>query len=287
MNEFWRYLFAGASFGSVILLMQGLSSAGSDSQSLEQVFKRSKRLRILGQLLSVSEPAAFLVCILAIVVAPAFLMLWRFPVGLLAVALSIVGVVLLPLWGRGMLRRRQRKLFEEQLPGFVDLLVSAVRGNLPLPIAISNVAPLLSEPLRGEIYHFSNEATQGRGGMEAAIANARKRQPSRSYSMLLSVIGVFSAQGGNLVEPIQTMSKSFKEIHRLGKKMESATASSRAAFWMINLALLGIIIMLSVAAPELLDMTFRSVIGAVLFFGGMIIWGLGSFVLYQMTKVEI
>ncbi len=286
MNELLRYAVPVACFAATLLLY-GAALTNSDSRQISEVLRGSKRLGIVGQILSISPPMALLACFMACLVLPFLLMFWRFPVGVLAMICAIVGFIFLPWWGNALIRNRMRKAFEEQLPGFVDLLVSAVRGNLPLAVAIANVAPLLKEPLRGEIHRFANEATQGRGGMEAAIANARKRNPSRNYSMLLSVIGVFAGRGGNLVEPVQTMSKAFKDIHRLHKKLETATSTARAAFWVINIALLGIVVTLSVAAPELLDMTFKSLVGGLIFFAGMIIWAGASTILYQLTRVEI
>ncbi|MCO6188235.1 type II secretion system F family protein [Rhizobium sp. L1K21] len=287
MTEAVRYLFA-ISLGLLLLaLYWELLAANESSKDAGNVLKRSKRLRILSEIFSISEGAALGFSLLICFVVPFFLMFWRVPVGVLAVVGGIGAFALIPWWGPKFLANRASAKFEEQLPAFVDLMVSAVRGNLPLPLALSHAVPSLQEPLKSEISRLSTEALSGRGGMSAAIENARKRHPSRNYSMLLAVLGVFSARGGNLVEPVQTMAKSFKEIHRLYIKLKTATAAARSSFWMINGAMLFIIVIVSALSPDLLDMTFQSFLGGVLFFIGLLIWAFGAYLLRLLTKVEI
>ncbi len=287
MNEFWRFGFVVGIFGFALALYWELTAANENSQDAGNLAERSTHLRLLGTIFSVSPVAAFGLSILVCIVAPILLMFWRTPAGIFALFGAIGGFALVPWWGPKLLAGRAIERFEAQLPGFVDLMVSAVRGNLPLPIALSHVVPSLNDPLKSEVARLSNEALKARGGMSQAIEDARKRHASRNYSMLLAVFGVFSARGGNLVEPVQTMAKSFKEIHRLQLKMRTATSSARAAFWVMNAGMLFIVVTVSIMAPDMLDKTFDTLAGGVLFFIGVMIWAAGAYLLRKMTRVDI
>lgn len=287
MNEAYLYVFVGSSALTVIAVGAALMDRAAESEDVGALIARSRRFSLLGQWLSVSPSAALFLYLAAQIAAPAVFFFWRAPFAIVLFFGILAAFVAVPIWVPRRLRQRMLHLFDEQLPSFTDQLVASVRGSVPLMVSLQEVVPLLIEPMRSEIATLAEQANKGQGGIDAAITNARKRYDSRNYALILSVMHIFSRQGGNLIEPMQNMSSSFKEIYRLEKKLQTATQAARSAFWIINLGLLAIVLMISLLQPNLIDEIFDTRMGIVLFFAGIVVYGIGVLWLIFMTKVEI
>lgn len=286
MNEAAPYLIALMAGLTVMLAVSGLLQ--SDGATVGQSFiDRSRRLALIGEFLGVAPALALAAYLFVQVIVPLLFLMWRPPLGVLFFAGAFVALLTAPWWAAMGLRRRALKKFEAQLPPFTDQLVSSVRGDVPLLVSLQDVVPSLEDPLRTEIATLAEQANKGQGGIDRAIVNARKRYTSKHYSLLLSIIHIFSRQGGNLIEPMQNMSRSFKEVYRLEAKLQTAAASARTTFWIVNLALLIIIFSVSISQPHLIDQIFESLVGIGLFLLGIILYAIGTLWLLSMTKVEI
>ena len=265
-------------------------AVGGDRQRqspLGDTILASQRVTLIAQAAGVSPGMAMLSYGLLQFLAPLLLFLWRPPLAIMGFVFVAIAFVLAPVWAPQMIRNRSLKKFESQLPPFTDQLVASVRGDLPLLVSLQEVTSALQDPLRSEIAMLAEQANKGQGGIDAAIVNARRRYTSRNYSLLLSIIHIFSRQGGNLIEPMQNMSRSFKEIYRLEAKIQTAVASARATFWVVNLGLLLIVLFVSIGQPQLIDQIFETAAGIGLFLLGLILYGIGTYWLLAMTKVEV
>ncbi|WP_422374219.1 type II secretion system F family protein [Roseibium sp.] len=287
MNDISLWVFVLGCGLTIVAGAYALATGAEDSEDVVVLISRSKRFGLIGEWLGISAVLALWAYLAVQIVVPLVFLLWRPPFAVMLFILVLVAFVTLPGWLKAILHKRKLKLFEEQLPPFTDQLVSSVRGDVPLLVSIETVAPSLNEPLRTEIAKLAEEANKGRGGVDLAIENARKRYRSSNYSLILSVIHVFSRRGGDLIEPMQKMSVSFKEIFRLEKKLETAIAAARNSFWIMNFGLFAIIVIISFAKPEIIDEIFESALGILLFFVGICVYGLGVFILREMTKVEV
>ncbi len=269
-----------------LLLWAVLTSADSDND-LGLTLDRSRRLTLIGEWRGISPRLAFGLYLAAQFLLPAILAFWRKPFAIFVFLLVAVGFATAHRTLPPLLARRRLKAFEEQLPHVLDQLVSAVRGNRPLAQALEQVAPTLDPPAREEIGELASKAAMTAGGMREAVAEAREKYDSRHYAIILSLLHVFSQRGGNLVEPMQQMSSVFKEVWRLEQKIETAAAAARSSFHVINFGLLAIVVMVSFAKPEMLDDTFRSLMGIALFVAGLAIYGIGLFFMRAMMRIEI
>jgi tight adherence protein B len=287
MNEFSLLLTILGPGLTVLALAYALNSASEDADEVSDLISRSRRLNLIGEWLNISPGTALAAYLATQFIVPMLFLLWRPPFAVVVFFGVLAAFVTAPGWLARKLRLKSLKLFDEQLPPFTDRLVSSVRGDTPLLVSIEQVAPNLDEPIRSEIIKLADDANRGRGGVDLAIQNARKRYTSKNYSMILSVMHVFSRRGGDLIEPIQNMSSSFKEIYRLEKKLETAVSAAKNAFFMVNFGLLAIIVIVSFARPETIDEIFDTALGILLFFAGLLIYGFGVFMLRMMTRVEV
>lgn len=272
---------------TILAFAYALSAVSEDSDQVGDIIARSKRLNLIGQWLNISPGTALAAYLLVQFVVPVLFIFWRPPAAVVVFVVVFISFLTAPGWLAKKLRQKSLQLFDEQLPPFTDRLVSSVRGDTPLLVSIENVAPNLDEPLKSEIMTLADDANRGRGGVDLAIQNARQRFTSKNYSMILSVMHVFARRGGDLIEPIQNMSSSFKEIYRLEKKLETAVSAAKNAFFMVNFGLLAIVVIVSFARPQTIDEIFDTGLGILLFFAGFCVYGIGVFLLRMMTRVEV
>jgi tight adherence protein B len=144
----------------------------------------------------------------------------------LAVPLVISGLVAPRLWLRYVVDNR-RKLLRHQLPPALAGLANAVRAGLALPEGIATVAAELSEPLRGEFRAIVAEHGGGR-----PLAAVLELEP---FTLFAATIQTTLQRGGRVSEMLEILADSLRELDRLERTMDSATASPRKTIFFLGL----------------------------------------------------
>ncbi len=151
----------------------------------------------------------------------------------LAVPLVISGLVAPRLWLRYVVDNR-RKLLRHQLPPALAGLANAVRAGLALPEGIATVAAELSEPLRGEFRAIVAEHGGGRP-LAAVIEDAKRRLELEPFTLFAATIQTTLQRGGRVSEMLEILADSLRELDRLERTMDSATASPRKTIFFLGL----------------------------------------------------
>ncbi len=181
-----------------------------------------RRLREAGISLRVSE---------ALLVAAAGAALLGFTAGAVrGVGAAAVAAGVCPVfawWGLAAARDHRVRRFDLLLSAMLDLLIGQLRAHRSVTEAITDVAPRVSEPLRGEWTRVAEELRLG-VPLSQALDGLRRRIPSRPLGTMVTAILVTDRMGGNLAEFLSRQSKTVRDQVAFLQEVRALTAHARS-----------------------------------------------------------
>lgn len=144
-------------------------------------------------------------------------------------AATAVGAALglgLPLLYIQARRRRRLKLFGEQLPTALDLLVRSLRVGHPLSASLGIVAQELPDPIGSEFGIVVDEVTYGLD-LQEAIDNLGDRVDVPDLRYMTVAINIQYESGGNLAEVLAGLAKVIRDRLQMFRKIKAVSAEGR------------------------------------------------------------
>lgn len=261
MPVYLTYLFYGAIFLSVLLLVEGLfyllagpggGTAASPNRRLRMLVGGTKREEVMVRLqrerplpasdhasnpvewflLLVSQSAVrrsprqvFLVMMLIGAAAAIILMLMYKSVPVAAVGALTAGFIL-PVLVLMVRRRARWKAITTQLPDAIDIMVRSLRAGHPVATSIGMVAREMRDPLATEFGLVVDEMTYGLN-LENALSNMARRVGLSDLRFLVVAVTVQVEVGGNLAEILGSLSRVIRERGKMRAKIRALSAEGR------------------------------------------------------------
>jgi len=180
---------------------------------------------------------------------------------------------------------RRRDEFVAQLPELARVLSNASSAGLGLPRAIEIAVSELGKPASEVLRRVSDELRLGQS-VGGALANMERRLPSREVKVIVSTLIIQQRAGGDTVSTLRGMAETLEARKDLRREvrtvMSGAVASGRAV-----LALgVGVLVMMNLASPGLLEGMTRVWVGRVALFVGLGLFAIGFFAAERVTRVE-
>ncbi len=127
-------------------------------------------------------------------------------------------------------RYRQKRLerLETQLPDALNIMVSSARSGRSLPQAMAAVGEKMSGPVEEEFSLMAREYRDGGMSLEGVLERAKARVNVESFRMICSALIINSTRGGDVLNILERMSDSIRELQKLKKKLRTETAEVRA-----------------------------------------------------------
>lgn len=170
-------------------------------------------------------------------------------VGAAAVA---AGVCLgLAWWSLAVARDRRVRRLDLQLSAALDLLVGQLRAHRSIAEAIVEIAPRVSEPLRGEWTRVAEELRLG-VPLSQVMDALRRRIPSRPLGTMVTAILVTDRTGGNLAELLSRQSKTVRDQVAFLQEVRALTAHARSTAILLTLLPVGVAAAMYVLDPGFL-----------------------------------
>lgn len=226
----------------------------------------------------------------------AHLVAWRLPIAasltylLTASWLFTIGVAGLayfaPPWIFRFLKKRRFERFEEQLPDAVNVLASSARAGLSLVQALESVAQKMPAPSSEEFGLLVKEYEHGTP-IEKALESARSRLNLPNFSIVATAIIVNREKGGNLVEVLDKISSSVREIFRLEKKIKTETASVRFSAKLMAAMPLVIGLIFYLIEPGSMELLFTDPVGTVILFFVIVLNAVALVIIRRIVNVEV
>lgn len=319
MSVYVTYLFYGAIFLSVLLLVEGLfyllsghGGAASPNRRLrmlvggatrEDVMVRLQRERPLPSgdrarnpvewfILLVAQsgvnlsPRRVLLVMLAVGAIAALITMLAFrsgpAAGLGAVAVGVAGPLLVLI----MSRRRRLKQMTQQLPDAIDIVVRSLRAGHPVSTSITMVAREMRDPIATEFGLVVDEMTYGLD-LDDALSNMARRVGLNDLRFLVVAVMIQMQVGGNLAEVLNGLSRVIRERAKMRAKVRALSAEGRFSAGLLSALPFVLIGVISLLRPE-----YYSAVSADPFFWpilgvGFVLMVIGIIVMHRMVNFRV
>lgn len=318
-------LFIVASFGAVVLLLEGLFMLWSDTTSPE-VTRIRRRLRVMtvGQhrqedvtllkqrLLSATPGLQRLLVRLPKVQQLDRLLLQagsnKTVAHLLSICLVagfggvvasvllrwplfwalIVGAVLvvLPVLRLVWLRSRRVRKIGEQLPDALDMISRALRAGHAFAATLSMVGDEAQEPIASEFKATFDEINFGLS-TQNALLNLSTRVPLPDLRYFVLAVTIQLETGGNLAELLSMLANLIRERFKLFGKIRVLAAEGKLSAYILIALPFFLAGALQAVNPGHMDVLLTDPIGIRLVIGALVMMVVGSFLMWRIIDIRV
>lgn len=184
-------------------------------------------------------------------------------------------------------KRSQRlRLFEEQLPEALDMIVNALRSGFTFELALKMVAQEHSDPLAYEFAVVFEEQNLG-VPLADALAGLRYRVPNEDLDILIVSLILNRRTGGNLAEVLEKAASTIRDRFRLKREVRTKTAHGRFSGFVLIALPLGMAGILAMMAPDYLLIMLTDKLGQWLLATAVIMQIVGVLVIRKIIDIKI
>ncbi len=200
--------------------------------------------------------------------------------------LSIIVGVLAPIFYLRSLRSKRIKLFSEQLPDALDIMVRSLQAGHPISAAISLVSKEMADPIGTEFGIAVDEMTYGLD-MREALQNMSRRIEVQDFQYVVVSINIQHETGGNLAEVLRNLSGVIRDRFRMFKKIRALSSEGRLSAVVLSFLPFAVGALIFTGNPNfylrvLHDPLFLPLMGAAL---GLMLAGI--YIMYRMVNFRV
>ncbi|NNE85256.1 MAG: type II secretion system F family protein [Alphaproteobacteria bacterium] len=255
---------------------------------LKQILPRPEllrqRLTRTGRSISIGQyaGACLVVGILAGLIA-SFLLNRTLP---LSILIGIGNGFLLPHLFVAMLTRRRQKVFTDQFPEAIDLIVRGLRSGLPVIESVNVVGREMDKPIGVE---FTTVADAVKFGMtlEEALADAVPRIDTAEFKFFVVALAVQRETGGNLAETLENLSDVLRKRRQMKKRIKAMASEPKASAWILGCLPFIMFLIIFFVNTEYVMQLFTDPRGHTLITAGLISQTIGTLIMAKMVRFEI
>lgn len=203
-----------------------------------------------------------------------------------AALLSIAIGVGAPLVYFRYLKTRRMKLFGEQLPDALDMMVRSLRVGHPVSVAIALAAQQMPDPIGTELGIAVDEITYGLE-LQEALENISNRLDVPDFDFVVVAITIQNETGGNLAEVLNGLSVVIRARFRMFKKIQAMAAEGKFSAKILSGLPFGFAAFVFASKPTY----YLQVIDDPLFFqimgGALIMQVIGIFIMHKLINFRV
>jgi tight adherence protein B len=159
--------------------------------------------------------------------------------------------------------RKQREVFADTLPGYLQDLASAMRVGRSFAGSLAVVAESADEPVRGELERTVTDEQLGRP-LDESLGAVAVRMESGDIDQVALIASLNRRSGSNVAEALDRVADGARERADMRREVKALTAQAKMSSWVLTalppLLLLGI----NVIAPEYAYPLLHTPVGIVL-----------------------
>jgi tight adherence protein B len=157
----------------------------------------------------------------------------RFGVNLAVPILAVLGYLLPALYLRNR-RGHRLRTFEAGLPRAMELIANSMKAGQSVAQSLGAVTENAGPPVSEEFRLAQREVELG-ASVESALSNMVKRMGSTDLRLMVMVITIQHAVGGDLPAILTTLADTMRQRAEMREEIMAATAQSRASSLIITL----------------------------------------------------
>jgi len=180
----------------------------------------------------------------------------------------------------------RRRLFNEQLPDALDMLVSAMKAGYSLQAGMKFVGDEMPTPLGPEFMRFYEEQRLG-VEVRTALLAMQQRIDDLDFRMFVIAVLIQRESGGNLGEVLGRISTLMRERAALKGEVISLTAESKLSGRILTVLPIFVFLLIMIISPGFTEPMLTSETGPWLLGGAMVSVFMGYFVMMRIANVEL
>jgi len=146
-------------------------------------------------------------------------------------------------------RSARQRLFAEEFPDALDLLVSALRAGISFSAALQIVADESPEPVRSEFAIVVEEQALGME-LREALTNMANRVGSLDLKFFATAVVLQRTAGGNLTEVLDNTGRLIRDRFRILGDIKTFTSAGRLTGLILSVLPAGMCIFMIMIAPD-------------------------------------
>lgn len=268
------------SFKEAILNIIG--SLGSKIQGNNYMDKKRKKLNQAYIQLRVEEfiGISLLVALFSFVIL--YLLTQILPLALFGL---ILGYLIPNLIVNNIKKKRSEKL-NSQLPEALDILSNGLRAGLSFTQGMSVAAQELDSPIKNEFLKIVRDNSLG-VPLEKALEDFSDRTDDEDIDMLIVALVIQRKVGGNLTEILDTIAATIRDRVRIRGNVKTLTSQGKLSAVIISLLPFGVALMIFIVNPSYMMELFQNTVGLILVVVALVMQGIGMYILFKMTDIEV
>jgi tight adherence protein B len=229
------------------------------------------------------RPYEFRLLQLVVGLAFALLAFLRFGVSVAVPVLAVIGYVVPAVYLRNRRGRRLQR-FEAGLPRAMELIANSMKAGQSVSQALSAVTDNAGPPLSEEFGLARREIELG-ASVDSALTNMVKRMGSTDLRLVVMVITIQHAVGGDLPAILTTLADTMRQRAEMRAEVLAATAQSRASSLIITLLPVAAAALLYFLVPDYFRPMFVNPLGWVMIgiSAGLLV--IGNVIIRRITKI--
>jgi tight adherence protein B len=161
----------------------------------------------------------------------------------------VFGTFLVPIMVLRFLRGRRRKIFGNQLPEAIELIVRSLKAGHPVPVAIGMVGRELADPIGTEFGIVADEVTYG-SDLVSAMRKMQTRVGQEDLPLFITAVSIQATSGGNLREILQSLADVIRQRIKMRRKIRAISAEGRISAYFLTAMPLLLMAAIHVMSPD-------------------------------------
>lgn len=230
------------------------------------------------------RPYEFRIVQVGVAVVLALIALLRFGVSLPVLVLAVIGYTLPAMYLRN--RRGQRlRQFDAGLPRAMELMANSMKAGQSIAQSLRAVTENAGPPVSEEFGLARREMELG-ASVESAMSNMVKRIGSSDLRLVVMVITIQHAVGGDLPAILITLSDTMKQRSEMRAEVMASTAQSRASALIITLLPIAAALLLYFLVPDYFRPMFTNALGWFMLAVAAIMLAIGNVIIRRLTAIS-
>jgi tight adherence protein B len=207
----------------------------------------------------------------------------RFNVSFAVPILAVLGYVLPAFYLRNR-RGHRLRLFDDELPRAMELIANSMKAGQSVAQSFAAVTDNARPPVSEEFRLARREIELG-ASVESALGNMEKRMGSADLRLMIMVITIQHAVGGDLPAILTTLADTMRQRAEMRQEVLAATAQSRASSVIITLLPIIVAAFGYFVLPDYFRPLFTNALGWVILVLAAGLLATGTLIIRRITAV--
>jgi tight adherence protein B len=197
--------------------------------------------------------------------------------------LAVIGYVLPAFYLRNR-RGHRLRMFDDELPRAMELVANSMKAGQSIAQSFTAVTENARPPVSEEFGLARREIELG-ASVESALANMEKRMGSSDLRLMIMVVTIQHAVGGDLPAILTTLADTMRQRREMREEVMAATAQSRASSLIITLLPVIVATFGYFALPDYFRPLFTNPVGWAILIVAAMFLGTGTIIIRRITQI--